>query len=82
MGKARKSGEGAKEWGRRESVRREKIGTGQESFLPCFFFFRVRAFSIPRARLSRRLGQATLKVMEEMGCFLMLQKPVLVRYCV
>ena len=54
------SGEGEKEWGRRESVMRAKIGAGRESFLP-FFFFRVRAFSIPR---SRSLEQATLKVIE------------------
>ena len=61
---------------------RAKIGAGRESFLP-FFFFRVRAFSIPR---SRSLEQATLKVIEgelnlEMGCFLMLQNPGLARYC-
>ena len=53
------SGEGAKEWGRLESVRRAKKRAGTESFL--LFFFGVRAFSIPR---SRSLEQATLKVIE------------------
>ena len=32
------SGEGEKEWGRRESVMRAKIGARRKSFLPFFFF--------------------------------------------
>ena len=53
------SGKSAKEWGRRESLGRAKIGAGREKrekFPP--IFFRVRAFSIPLARLSRSLEQA------------------------
>ena len=42
-------------WGRRESVGRAKMGAG---LLGVAFFFLVRAFSIPRARLSRNLEQA------------------------
>ena len=56
---------------RENGAGREKKGKGREKddyraspppplpiFLP-FFFFRVRVFSIPRARLSRSLEQAT-----------------------
>ena len=57
MGKARKSGK------TRKCKARENRG-GEEKFPPVFFFFRVRAFSIPRSRLSRSLEQATFKVME------------------
>ena len=60
------SGEGPKEWGRRESVGCAKMGAGREKVKrkpppsPQFppVFLRVRAFSIPRARLSRSLEQA------------------------
>ena len=52
-GKAREYGKGAKEWGRRESERRTQPLLSSVSSL-----FFVRAFSIPRARLSRSLEQA------------------------
>ena len=52
-GKAREYGKGAKEWGRRESERRTQPLLSSVSSLFC-----VRAFSIPRARLSRSLEQA------------------------
>ena len=52
-GKAREYGKGAKEWGRRESEMRTPPLLPSVSSLFC-----VRAFSIPRARLSRSLEQA------------------------
>ena len=58
VGRARKSGEGAKEWGRRKCERRAKSGAEREErkFLP--FFFEFATFSISRTRLSRSLEQA------------------------
>ena len=50
---AREYGEGAKEWGRRESERLALPLLSSVSSLFC-----ARAFSIPRARLSRSLEQA------------------------
>ena len=41
------SGEGAKEWGRLESVGRAKIGAGRESFLPFVFMFALSQFCGP-----------------------------------
>ena len=49
---AREYGEGAKEWGRRES---ERLAPPLPSVSSLFC---ARAFSIPRARLSRSLEQA------------------------
>ena len=52
MGRARKSGEDANVKSARKGERDGKKGSSS-----CFFF-RVRAFSIPRTRLSRSLEQA------------------------
>ena len=50
------SGEGAKEWERRESLGRAKMGAGRQKVSSRFF--RVRPSSIPLARLSWSLEQA------------------------
>ena len=66
MGKTRKGrarenrgGRDKKEKEGREMIIGSAASPGSPQFPPVFFFFCVRVFSIPRARLSRSLEQAT-----------------------